>query len=329
MATPTVPGASRTDRGAGVAGSRKRHRTRPAGRSGACSFARAALLGIAALVAGCNWAVQFGDAVVYHPEPARLSLEQAVAGSWRTPRHAARDPWRHPVEVPRFFGLRPDQTVVEIWPGGGYWTEILAPYLRGRGRYIAAHFPASAPQTPDWQRAMVQRFANKLAADPRRYGEVVLAEIGPPDAWQPVPAGSADLVLTFRNVHNWLAGGYAERMFQAFHDMLRPGGTLGVVEHRAAPGTPLADMIRTGYVTEEQVIALARQAGLVLTGRAEINANPRDSRDHPAGVWTLPPTLRLGETDRERYLAIGESDRMTLRFARPVLLAPGDPVDGR
>ena len=275
------------------------------------------------LLAACGTMVFNVESGRYRaPGASTLTLEQAVAGDWRTPRHVARDRYRHPVEVLNFFGLSPEQTVVEVWPGGGWWTEILAPYLRGRGSYYAAHFAASHPNTPDWRKAMVQTYAEKLAADPRRYGEVIVTELGRPAHWEMAPPESADRVLTFRNVHNWMKGGYAERMFRAFHDTLKPGGVLGVVEHRAAPGTPIQDMIRSGDVTEAHVIELAHGAGLRLVDRSEINANPDDTRDHPAGVWTLPPSLRLGDADREKYLAIGESDRMTLKFVRPVLIAP-------
>ncbi len=276
----------------------------------------------AATLTACALQVRMGEAVVYEPKPSTLSLEQAVAGDWRSERFVARDVYRHPVQVLRFFRVKPEHAVVEVWPGGGYWTEILAPYLRGRGQYTAAHFVVSDPNAPDWRRAMVQRFVDKLRADPRRYGEVKVTEVGLPDRWQMTEPESADRVLTFRNVHNWIKGGYAERMFEAFYAALKPGGELGVVEHRAAPGTSLQRMIDSGYVTERYVIELAHAAGFRLLERSEINANPRDSRDHPAGVWTLPPTLRLGEVDREKYLAIGESDRMSLRFVKPVQLAP-------
>ncbi|HEV2271167.1 MAG TPA: hypothetical protein VGR92_17070 [Steroidobacteraceae bacterium] len=235
------------------------------------------------------------------------SLAQVIAGPQRTPAFKARDRYRHPLEDLEFFGLKPDMTVVEIWPSGGWWTEILAPYLRAHGKYYAAGQPASREAT----------LQDKLAAAPQYYDRVIVTEAGPPDHWRIAPAGSVDLVLTFRNVHNWLAGGYAKEMFAAMYRALKPGGVLGLEEHRAAPGTTLADWVNTGYVSEDFVIGLARGAGFRLAAKSEINANPKDTKDYPDGVWTLPPTLALGEKDRAKYLAIGESDRMTLKFVKP------------
>lgn len=275
------------------------------------------LLGLSA----CSWS--FGSWGPAAESQQALDLHEFIASKHRSPAYVGRDGDRHPEAALKFFGLQPQLTVVEVWPGGGYWTEILAPYLRDGGRYVAAHFAASHPNTPDWRKRAYANFEDKLAADPKRYDQVLLRELGPPQAWAPVPANSADLVLTFRNVHNWMKGDYAPRMFEAFHDMLKPGGVLGVVEHRAKPGTPMEEMIRSGYVTEAHVIALAEAAGLRLQARSEINANRLDSKDHPAGVWTLPPSLRLGDQDKEKYLTIGESDRMTLRFVKPILMAPG------
>lgn len=247
------------------------------------------------------------------------ALRAAIAGDHRTPEFAARDAYRHPYETLRFFGLRPDATVVEIWPGGGWYTEILAPYLRERGRLYAAHFPESAPVA--FYRELRGQFAAKLAAAPDLYDRVELTEFLPPEQLDIAPPGSADLVLTFRNVHNWVmrGGGEARALaaFRAFHRALKPGGVLGVVDHRLPPGRPLADQEESGYVREDFVIGVAAQAGFELAARSEINANPRDSADHPLGVWSLPPVLRGGDRDRERYLAIGESDRMTLKFVKP------------
>ena len=271
----------------------------------------------AVFVSSCTW--YFGS---WEQDETGLSLEQAVASSDRTPAFAARDGARHPLETLQFFGLRADQTVVEIWPGGGWWAEILAPYLKDRGQYYAAHFVSSHPNSPAWRREMAEKFVARFAGQPQRYGQVEVTELGRPDYWTPAPAGSADLVLTFRNVHNWMKGDYAPRMFQAFHDTLKAGGILGVVEHRAPPGTSLEAMKKSGYVTEAHVIALAEAAGFKLMEKSEINANPADTADHPAGVWTLPPSLRLGDQDRAKYLAIGESDRMTLKFVKPILVAP-------
>jgi len=244
------------------------------------------------------------------------SLDEAIAAGHRTPDYAERDRYRHPKETLEFFGLAPDQTVVEVWPGRGWYTEILAPYLRERGAYYAAGFAISNPDTPKYRRDITADFAAKLAERPELYGRVTLAELGRPDRWTACPPGTADLVLTFRNVHNWMGADYELEMFKAFHAALKPGGVLGVVEHRARPGTSREQMVKSGYVTEAHVIEVAEKAGFRLDARSEVNANPRDTTDHPKGVWTLPPVLRLEEQDRDKYLAIGESDRMTLRFVK-------------
>lgn len=232
-------------------------------------------------------------------------LDDILAGAWRSPEHKARDAFRHPKATLSFFGLRPDQTVVEITPGGGWYAEILAPLLGDDGQYVAA--------VPRGQAADLRA---KFAADPDRFGHARVLEFDPQ---APVfgPAGSADLVLSFRNVHNWQADGTAAAMFKGFFDVLRPGGVLGLVDHRAAAGSTLASVAGTGYLPTSYVVKLAAAAGFVFDAASDINANPRDSRDHPKGVWTLPPTLALGQTDRAHYLAIGESDRMTLRFVKP------------
>ena len=240
-----------------------------------------------------------------------------IAGAHRSADNRARDGARHPFETLRFFGLAPAQTVVEISPGAGWYTEILAPYLRDHGRLYAAHYPADAPA--ESQRIARARFEEKLLARPQLYDRVRLGT-QPADGRGFVdiaPADGADLVLTFRNVHNWIEAGQLDAMLQAFFAVLKPGGLLGVEEHRAAPGTSLARVMASGYVPESLVIDRARAAGFELAGRSEINANPRDSRDHPDGVWSLPPTLRGGAAERERFLAIGESDRMTLKFVKP------------
>jgi len=226
----------------------------------------------------------------------------------------------------QFFGLAPESTVVEIWPSGGWWTELLAPVLKPDGIFYAAGFSMTAQRTPEWRKGVQTAFMEKLEARPDVYDHVVVTELSVPERVVIAPPATADLVLTFRNVHNWMSGDYAAEMFQVMARALKPGGALGVVEHRAPPGTSLDDMKRSGYVTEAHVIALADQAGLELEAQSEINANPRDTADHPAGVWTLPPSLRhcrqmeAGEARQAceaRYRAIGESDRMTLRFRKP------------
>lgn len=249
-------------------------------------------------------------------EGAESAVDRALAGPHRPAANRVRDVYRHPRETLLFFGLRPDMTVVEIWPGAGWYTEILAPLLRERGRYYAAHFYVD-DKSPRYMGPALQNYGKLLAARPDLYDRVMVTAFHAPARPVAAPAGTADLVLTFRNVHNWTAARNDEAMFRSFFDALKPGGVLGVVEHRAEPGTSIEGQIKSGYMTEAYVIGLAKQAGFRLAGRSEINANPRDTRDHPRGVWTLPPTYRMGEQDRAKYSAIGESDRMTLKFVKP------------
>ncbi|GGP26249.1 class I SAM-dependent methyltransferase [Silvimonas amylolytica] len=243
-----------------------------------------------------------------------LTLEEVVAGPQRTPTRVKRDVYRHPAQTLAFFGLRPDQTVVEIWPGGGWYTEILAPYLNQHGRYYAAQV---APEMDEERADEVAGFENTLSHQPDLYSHAAILTFEPPQRVDIRPAGGADVVLTFRNVHNWLKDGSAPAAFAAFYRALKPGGVLGVEEHRAAPGTSLQQMIDTGYVSEDTVIKLAQDAGFKLVARSDINANPKDTKDYPNGVWSLPPSYKGGDQDRERFAAIGESDRMTLKFIKP------------
>ena len=238
------------------------------------------------------------------------ALQVSVGAATRTATNVARDRYRHPVETLSFFGLRPGQTVVEIWPGGGWYTEILAPYLAaGGGTYIAA--------APERSLAGVRKL---MAAQPTAYAGVrtanfpILAAGG-----TPVAPGSADVVLTFRNVHNWMMGKepFEAEAFRQMYAMLKPGGTLGVVEHRLPAGADDAQQLKSGYVKVATVQRLAEAAGFTLAASSEINANPSDTTDYAEGVWTLPPNFRLGDTDRAKYAASGESDRMTLKFVKP------------
>jgi predicted methyltransferase len=244
-------------------------------------------------------------------QSADHSLEQAIDSASRRPKDVARDKYRHPSRTLTFFGIKPDMTVVEIWPGSGWYTDILAPYLRDHGKLYEAI--ASGEDEAE--------FKKKLAADPARFGKVTVTMLAPPGKMDIAPAGSADMVLTFRNVHNWMRGGYAEQVFKAMYAALKPGGILGVVEHRGDPSKPQDPKAASGYVREDTVIKLAEQAGFRFVQRSRINTNPHDTKDYPKGVWTLPPSLRLGDTDRAKYLAIGESDRMTLKFIKPAVSA--------
>ncbi len=246
-------------------------------------------------------------------------LNAAITGDWRDATNVARDRYRHPAETLAFFGVRPGDTVVEITPGGGWYTEILAPYLHADGRYVAALVDPMALK-PGSGRDYQQRARNTcdafVAKQPARYDRVQVVAFDP-GAPRFGADGAADAVLTFRNVHNWVGAGTAQGYFDGFFRALKPGGVLGVVEHRARPGTDAETMKKSGYLTEQLVIDYATRAGFVLEARSEANANPADTRDHPNGVWTLPPTNRHDEADKAKYASIGESDRMTLRFRKP------------
>jgi predicted methyltransferase len=257
------------------------------------------------------------------PEKTRgPSLARIINGPDRSESFRMRDRYRHPRETLEFFGVKPNLTVVEVWPAPGWYAEILAPYLRDTGRYIVAGFVTTWDGVPQWRIDAMSSLQQKFAARPDLYDRVQIVEIGKPDRWNPLPVESVDVVLTFRNVHNWMAGEYEREMFAAFFRMLKPGGTLGVVEHRALPGTDVEIMKKSGYVTEDYVIAIAQEAGFQFAAKSEANANPKDTKDYPGGVWTLPPSLKLGDENRAKYLEIGESDRMTLRFTKPLPAAP-------
>ena len=249
-------------------------------------------------------------------QDAESLVDKAMTGAHRSDANKARDKYRHPKETLLFFGLEPGMTVVEITPSRGWYTEILAPVLKEKGEYYAA-VGAITEKSPDFAKQTDAYYRAMLAGASDLYGKTKLYVMTPPDI-KVAPAGSADLVLTFRNVHNWAKAGTADAMFKAFFDALKPGGTLGVVEHRAKPGTAFQQQIDSGYMTEAYVLETAQKAGFKLENKSEINANPKDTKDYPGGVWTLPPNLRnVSEADKSRFLAIGESDRMTLKFVKP------------
>ena len=243
-------------------------------------------------------------------------FDAVLAGTWRDPKNVARDPYRHPRETLSFFGVAPDETLIEITPGGGWYAEVLAPYLRDDGQYVAAVWDDAIPGQPGYRYRLNKELRAKFAGNPAVYGTPDV-RIFDPKAPVFGPAASADTVLTFRNAHNWVADGNADAYFKAFFDVLKPGGTLGVVDHRAKPGTDLETMKKSGYLTEELVIGFATKAGFALEEKSEVNANPKDTADHPNGVWTLPPSNDHDAADDAKYKAIGESDRMTLRFRKP------------
>jgi predicted methyltransferase len=250
--------------------------------------------------------------VMEDPPSDHAALRDAVHGTARTEANVARDRYRHPYESLAFWGVKPGETIVEIWPGGGYWTEILAPYAKATGSTYIAALPARARSLPD-------RFANASV-----YG-TIRTTVFDKDSGPLVPPGTADFVLTARNIHDWVATpGMPEKAFRDFYAALKPGGILAVEEHRADP-RPMKPDASDGYLTTAYVVKLAEDAGFRLDGQSEINANPKDTKDHPFGVWTLPPTRRSAPAgqpanpnfDHSKYDAIGESDRMTLRFVKP------------
>jgi predicted methyltransferase len=243
------------------------------------------------------------------------SIDTTLAGSHRSAANRARDVWRHPKETLLFFGIRPEMSVVEIWPDpSGWYTEVLAPLVRERGKYYAAVLDA-APGVAS-QEKRVNDFKQKLAANPALYDKVVIVPFAT-DNRDIVPPGSVDMVVTFRNIHNWMARSTAQQAFANMYRALKPGGVLGVVEHRGNPATPQDPQAKTGYVNEQYAIELIEAQGFRLVAKSEINANPKDTKDYEQGVWTLPPAYRLGDKDRQKYAAIGESDRFTLKFVKP------------
>ena len=244
-----------------------------------------------------------------HADPALVS---AVGNPARSPAAVARDSARHPVEELTFFGLKPSMTVVELWPGGGYWTDILGPYLAPSGHYYIA-LPAPGNAEED---AGVKRFQARIAAEKARLGTLHETSLGV-GHYDIAPPGTADLVVTFRNLHNWMYDGYADEALAAVFKALKPGGILGVEDHRGRNDQPQDPKAKSGYVRQDYAIALAKKAGFEFVGSSEVNANPRDTKDWVDGVWTLPPTLAQGEKDRARYIAIGESDNFVLKFRKP------------
>jgi predicted methyltransferase len=269
----------------------------------------------AATIVGAVLAVSGAPGSVLAEGVDSSALQSLVSGAQRSEANRVRDRYRHPLEVLTFFGIVDNAAVVEILPGAsGYWTEILGPYLKAHGRYIAAN------GDKDSSSAEVQKdnagFAAKIAADPADYDKVETAEFHP-GVKDLAPAGTADFVLTFRNIHNWMTAGTADQAFATFFNALKPGGILGVEEHRGRADQPQDPLAKSGYVRQDFAVALAEKAGFKFVGASEINVNPKDTKDYPAGVWTLPPTYRLKDQDREKYAAIGESDRFILKFVKP------------
>ncbi|MBE0614797.1 MAG: class I SAM-dependent methyltransferase [Burkholderiales bacterium] len=245
--------------------------------------------------------------------PDSAAFVRLLTAPHRSARNVARDAYRHPSEVLGFFGIRDDSTVVEILPGsGGYYMELLAPYLKDKGLYIAANRDGAAP--PQYL-ADHRKLLARLKAEPALYGKVLVTQFNA-GLHEIAPPGSADYVLTFRNLHNWIARNEIEGALRAFHKALKPGGVLGVVDHRGRTDLSQEAQTKSGYIREDFAIALIEKAGFKLIGASEANANPKDTKDYAEGVWTLPPTYRLKDKDRAKYETIGESDRFTLKFVK-------------
>lgn len=259
--------------------------------------------------------ISAGSLAAMDPQTA-AALDAALAGEHRSAENSARDEFRDPRETLEFFGLRSDMTVVELWAGGGWYTELLAPVLRDSGRLVVTTYGES--DDPKAYRSRSHRsFVEKAEALPKVFGKIEIRAFWPPEDTTMAEPGSADLVVTFRNIHSMTRRGQQEAVFAAAYAALKPGGVLGVVQHRAPEGVDPVKNADKGYIPESFVIGLAEAAGFRLDARSAINANPKDTKDYPDGVWTLPPRLRSDDADKSRFVAIGESDRMTLRFVKP------------
>ena len=259
----------------------------------------------------------FSAAPVLAATANEAAIQAAVNHPVRSAANKARDVHRHPVETLSFFEVTPKSTVVEVSPGGGWYTEILAPLLKAEGKYYAAHQPADTKS--EYAKKSLAAYQAKLAADPV-FSSVTVTGFAADKVYEIAPAGSADVVLTFRNLHNWYMQKGEESLltaYKSFYTALKPGGVLGVVEHRLPEAKASGDWTKSGYMPQSLAVKVALQAGFVLEGTSEVNANPKDTADHPQGVWTLPPSLALKDQDKAKYLAIGESDRMTLKFRKP------------
>ncbi len=260
------------------------------------------------------FAAQFVSAM---EEDLVTRIETAMQGDHRSDKNKARNKYRRPIETLSFFGLKADMTVLEIAPGGGWYTEVIAPAMRDTGVYVAGSYDVSVEGQPKYRYRQHKALLNRISDQSELYGQIQVATYSPPqsrDLWQD---DSVDMVLTFRSSHGWVREEIIDDVYSDFYKVVKPGGTLGVVQHRAPADGDALEWSRKGYVPESRIIQAAEKAGFVLSGKSEVNANPADSKDHQEGVWTLPPTLALGDTDREKYLAIGESDRMTLKFTKP------------
>ncbi len=271
------------------------------------TIVKATLLSVC-LIALLTTAVRADD------ETLLATLSAVAVGDHRSAEYQARNEVRHPAATLAFFGIRDDMTVVELSPGGGWYTEILAPFLRDKGKLYAGNYDPESEV--EYYRRNANRYLEKLAANPAVYDQVIVTVFDPPAKLEAAPPGSADMVVTFRNLHNWMEEGSVEAALSAMNSVLKPGGILGIVQHRQDSTVDQDPRAKSGYVRQDYVIALVEAAGFKLAEKSDINANPKDTKDHPEGVWTLPPTFELGDVNRDKYQAIGESDRMTLKFVK-------------
>jgi len=267
---------------------------------------------LAAVVLAVAMAPALSRATPSGTNPVDPALAAAIADPARTASFVARDPARHPAEELSFLGVKPSMTVVELWPGGGYWTEILGAYLAPKGHYYVA---LQAPGDTE-DDAATAKWRTRVAAQSARLGKINETVMGATQ-FDIAPPGSADVVLTFRNLHNWMDGGYADQVLAACFKALKPGGIFGIEEHRGRNDKPQDPKAKDGYVRQDYTIALAKKAGFRLVDSSEIDANPKDTKNWVDGVWTLPPTLSQGDKDRDRYIAIGEADNFVLKFQKP------------
>lgn len=276
---------------------------------------RIAIMIFAAAATACAPSTPMEAPPAAAPAKTAWTFEKAMNGSHRSATNRARNEYRNPDKTLRFFGVQPNMHVIEIWPGRGWYSEILAPVLSDRGKFVAASFGPDS--SPDYRPRLHAAFLEKMANEPELYGNAEVIVFDPPAHASLGEPGTADVVLTFRNTHSFIRAGVADDVFRAAYEVLKPGGVLGVVQHRGVPGADPAESSKKGYVPESHVVFLAERAGFELAARSEINANPKDTKDYEDGVWTLPPSLRKRDVDRAKYLAIGESDRMTLKFVKP------------
>lgn len=261
-------------------------------------------------------AVLVSSACLASPANFTERVEMAIDGQHRSDANKVRDQYRHPTETLEFFGIEDGMRVMEIWPGGGWYTEVLAPAMRDHGTLVIATWDPQVEGQAGYRYELPKKMASEFARHPEVYDQVEIEYFSPPESPSLGEAESLDAIVTFRNTHGWVNGGLAQSIFNEFARVLKPGGILGVVQHRAKDGSDPLVSAQSGYVSEAAVKEIAAIAGFELISSSEINANRKDSGDHPEGVWTLPPGYALGEVDKEKYAAIGESDRMTLRFKK-------------